>query len=142
MEIYYVKPIQNSRRAPAAIRPAPAQYLRMAAWTFIFFGAAFWLAWQRFQGVQEGYRLESLQQEKQQLVEANRKLRLEEAALGDPMRVEMIARSQLGMTMLSPHQIFPAEAPAAAQTPILAGVRRPVEPLPGQARKVALAVPQ
>ena len=143
MEIYYIKPIQNSRRAPITSPPEPQQYLWMAVWTVILFGAAFWLAWQRFQSVQEGYRLELLQQEKQQILEANRKLGLEEAALGDPMRVETIARNELGMTTLSPHQIFLGEAPTrAAAKPVLAEVRRPAEPLPAQAKKVALAVPQ
>ncbi|MBI3895265.1 MAG: cell division protein FtsL [Acidobacteria bacterium] len=142
MEIYYVKPIRNSRRAPATGPPEVRQYLRMVACAILLFGAGFWLAWHRFQGVQEGYRLELLQQEKQEILEANRKLRLEEAALGDPMRVEAIARNELGMMTLSPHQIFPGvETPAMAETPVLAQTRRPAGPLPTQANKIALAVP-
>ena len=102
--------------------------------------AAMFCAGQRFASVQEGYRLETLQQEKQQVFEENRKLRLEVASLGDPVRIDTIARQQLGLTALSPHQIFAAE-PVAPVVAAVAQARPLTEPLPSPAKNVAAAVP-
>ncbi|OFV95951.1 MAG: hypothetical protein A3F68_09385 [Acidobacteria bacterium RIFCSPLOWO2_12_FULL_54_10] len=141
-QIYYVKPIQNGRQVPVHEAQVPRQYVWMTVWAVVVFGAAFWLAWQRYQGVEEGYQLEALLQTKQQILEANRKLRLEEAFLGDPMRVETIARIELGMTTLSPRQIFrDGSMPNSEQAQTLARNERPTTSLPTTARNVALAVP-
>ena len=140
-EIYYVKRVQNCRVVPL---PEPLPHRRWLSITLLaalWFAAAVFFAWQRFAGVQDGYRLETLQQEKQQTLEENRKLRLEVASLGAPVRIDTIARQELGMTTLSPHQIFAAEPlttePALAA---VAKVRPGVEPLPSPARNVAAIV--
>jgi cell division protein FtsL len=111
-DIYYVKRVENSRVAPL-VEPLPTRrYFSIGILAGFGLAAAMFCAGQRFASVQEGYHLETLQQEKQQAVEENRKLRLEVASLGDPVRIDAIARQQLGMTNLSPHQIFPAESVA------------------------------
>ena len=119
---------------------APRQYLAILALASVVFGAIMLSAWQRFDDVQDGYRLEALQGENQQFMEANRKLRLEEAYLGDPVRIDTIARNELGMMPLAPPQIIAGE-PAAPVTDssVLADARRP--PLPSQVKNVAAAVP-
>ena len=139
-EIYYVKPIDNSRLRPVMDPRAPRQYLAILALASVVFGAIMLSAWQRFDDVQDGYRLEALQGENQQFMEANRKLRLEEAYLGDPVRIDTIARNELGMMPLAPPQIIAGE-PAAPVTDssVLADARRP--PLPSQVKNVAAAVP-
>jgi len=142
MEVYYVKPVENCRLVPVADPRPHRQYLSMTFLAALFFAVAMHSAWQRFAGVQDGYRLEMLQQEKQQVLEANRKWRLEVAALGDPVRIDSIARNQLGMTTLSAHQIFTAEPLAAeAAFPVVAQAPRVAGPLPSQAKNVAVAVP-
>ena len=84
--------------------------------------------------MQYGYRIERLQQEKQQVLEANRKLRLEEASLGDPVRIGTIARNQMGMTVLSPAQIVNGEASSLVpEVSVLAKVQ--AAPLPTQAKE-------
>jgi cell division protein FtsL len=139
-EIYYVKRVENSRQAPASDSLPGRRYFSMAAYAALAFAAALFCAAQRFASVQEGYRLEALQQEKQSAIEENRKLRLEVAALGDPVRVDAIARTELGMTNLSPHQIFPAEASAAVVSAMAQPHPGP-EPLPTPAKNVAALVP-
>jgi len=141
-EIYYVKPVDNSRLVPVLDPRAPRQYLAILFLAIVAFGAIMLSAWQRFDSVEDGYRLESFQKEKQQLLEANRKLRLEEAYLGDPVRIDTIARNELGMTTLSPPQIVGGEPVAPApDASILADARRVAQPLPSQIKNVAAAVP-
>ena len=139
-EIYYVKRVENSRLAPPA-EPLPhRRYFSMTFAAVLGLAAAMFCAGQRFANVQEGYRLETLQQEKQQVFEENRKLRLEVASLGDPVRIDTIARQQLGLTALSAHQIFAAE-PLAPVVSAVAQARPLTEPLPSPAKNVAAAVP-
>ena len=139
-EIYYVKRVENCRLAPPP-GPLPSRrYLSVTLLAALGLAAAMFCAGQRFASVQEGYRLETLQQEKQQSLAENRKLRLEVASLGDPVRIDTIARQQLGMTALSPHQIFAAE-PVAPVVSAMAQARSLTQPLPSPAKNVAAAVP-
>ncbi len=141
-EIYYIKRVENCRTAPEASLGDPRKYLSMTLLAAVLFVAAMLAAWQRFGGVQDGYRLEQLREEKQQVLEANRKLRLEVASLGDPVRIDTIARQQLGMTSVSPHRIFAAEpAAGVTATPVMAQMRPSSGPLPAPAKNVAAAVP-
>ena len=139
-EIYYVKRVENSRLAPPSESLSGRGYFSMALYPALALAAALFCAGQRFASVQEGYRLETLQQEKLEAVEENRKLRLEVASLGDPVRIDAIARQKLGMTNLSPHQIFPAE-PSAAVVSAMALERPAAERLTAPAGNVAALVP-
>ena len=139
-EIYYVKRVENSRQAPPSEILPGRGYFRMALYAAMALAAALFCAGQRFASVQDGYRLEALQQEKQETIEENRKLRLEVAALGDPVRIDAIARQELGMTTLSPHQIFPAESQAAIVS-AMARQRPAVERFTNPVSSVAALVP-
>ncbi len=48
-------------------------------------------AWQHFKAIEYGYKIESLRTQRDGLVEMNRALRLEEASLRDPERIDMLA---------------------------------------------------
>ncbi|HEY7678968.1 MAG TPA: cell division protein FtsL [Terriglobia bacterium] len=141
-EIYYIKSVDNTRWAPAANPREPWRY-----GTGILLGAALlavglFSASGRLENREYGYRLERLEREKQQLLVANRKLRLEEASLGDPLRIDWIARNQLGMTTLAPHQIFRGED-ASATSLVAAADTDPASSrsLPPATRGVAAALP-
>lgn len=139
-EIYYVMSVDNSRLAPAANPRQPRQYALAVLLGAALLGLGLFSARGRMQGLEYGYRLERLEREKLQFVEANRKLRLEEASLGDPLRIDWIARNQLGMTTLAPHQIFRGE-PASPATAVVAQTPRWPKPLPEQGRSLAAALP-
>jgi len=88
------------------------------------FGAMFLLglfvyAWQHYQWIQYGYRIEEAQKKKEQLAEVGRQLRLERASLRNPQRIDAIARRDLGMTVPAPGQLvtFSADAPLTIPTP-------------------------
>jgi cell division protein FtsL len=121
-EIYYIKSVDNSRWVPPSHHRVRAPY---GAWLLagaLLLSAGLFSAQMRYQSRANGYRLEQLERQRQQLTELNRKLRLQEASLVDPLRIDSIARNELGMTTLAPDQIYRgAEVPPAA----LVAQRRP-----------------
>lgn len=134
-QVYWVKRIDNSRlvrqRDPAAARQTIA--LMAAA---VLCGAILLLcAWQHFEFVHDGYRLEELHARRQQVLEWNRTLRLEQAALLDPMRIDLVARDRLGLGAPRADQVVPlGSGPSPILTPVLARARpgdgwRPAEPV-------------
>jgi cell division protein FtsL len=123
-EYHTVKRIDNSR----LVRPAPPARLR-DFWRRVGVGsgiAALLLsyAWQHFQCIQLRYGIEQLDTERAQAAELNQQLHLEVATLRSPMRVDAIARNQLGLTVPVPGQVAPAEGSSDA---VLADARAAVE---------------
>ena len=141
-DIYYVKPVDNSRLVPSIHPRASRQYFGILSLAAFAFGIVLFSAWQRFDGVEDGYRLEALQGQKQQLLEANRKLRLEEAFLDDPVRIDTIARNELGMISLAADQIVAGDpAPLVNDSSVLAQARSTTGGMPSQVKSVAAAIP-
>jgi cell division protein FtsL len=66
-------------------------------------------AWQHFEMIRIGYRVEELRLEEEHLLKIQRQLFLERASLTSPDRVEAIATGQLGMTSPSVSQIVVIE---------------------------------
>ena len=127
-EYYTVKRIDNSR----LLRPAPAAGLR-DFWQRAAGGAALaacllFYALQHFECIQKRYQIEQLASERAQAVELNQQLQLEVATLDSPMRVDAIARNQLGLTIPVPGQATPAEGASndvLAETPVSVSTARP-----------------
>lgn len=67
-------------------------------------------AWQHFEMIRIGYRVEELRLEQERLLKVQRQLSLERATLTSPGRVESIATHQLGMTPPTVSQIVVFEA--------------------------------
>ncbi len=113
-EFYTVKKIDNSRLK----RPGRAQRLReccrLVALGGLLAGVALLYAWQHFQCIQLRYRLEELKSERAQAAELNQQLKLEVAGLRAPLRIDVIARRQLGLSVPVPGQVAPMEGPSEA----------------------------
>ena len=138
--IYYIKPVDNSRWVPPP-NPREPRYtvtLLLAAAVLVVVGML--IAGERLKSREYGYQIERLEKEKTVLNEANRKLRLEEASLVDPLRIDSIARNELGMTTLAPHQIHRGRPVAPAAT-VVAKQQSPAGLLATQSRSVAAALP-
>ena len=71
-------------------------------------------AWPHFQLRQTSYATEQMAREKEQLIEENRKLRLEKATLENLRRVETIAVRDLGLAPPSPDRVVVVESTGAA----------------------------
>ena len=108
-EYYTMKRIDNSR----LMRPVATAHLqdfRRRLLTGAALGACLlFYAWQHFECIQIRYQLEQLDAARSQATELNEQLHLEVATLRSPMRVDAIARNQLGLTVPVPGQVAPAE---------------------------------
>jgi hypothetical protein len=82
---------------------------------------------QHFYAIENSYRVESEKQTLNQLREENRQLRLSQAELTQPGRIDMMAR-QLGLAAPQPGQVVHASGNADASTPVLAQMTPPSAP--------------
>jgi cell division protein FtsL len=95
-EVYFTKAIDNSRLVKVE-DPRRAREMRqfgVALGCLFLFVMAY--AFQHFKAIEYGYKIESLKSQRDGLVEMNRALRLEEASLRDPERIDRMAR-ELGL---------------------------------------------
>ena len=74
-------------------------------------------AWQHFELLQHGYRIEQMQQERTREIEINRHLRLEIETLRSPTRIERIATEQLNLVAPSSDQAVVIERVIPAPMP-------------------------
>ena len=95
-EVYFSKAIDNSRLVKVE-DPRRAREMRQFG---VALGCLFVLvmayAFQHFKAIEYGYKIEALKSQRDGLVEMNRALRLEEASLRDPERIDRLAR-ELGL---------------------------------------------
>jgi cell division protein FtsL len=82
--------------------------------------------WQHFAAIEVGYHVETQKSEVEQLREDNRQLRLTEAQLSDPGRIDKIAK-QLGLDTPQPGQVVRPETDDP-NAPVLARVSSPAAP--------------
>ena len=117
-EIYFAKPIDNSRLVKVE-DPRRSREMKQFGFTL---GCSFVLvmmfAWQHFKAIEYGYKIEALRNQSEGLVEVNRALRLEEASLRDPERIDTLAR-KLGLQSPQAGQVMRMET-ADAEVPVLA----------------------
>lgn len=104
-EVYFSKSIDNSRLVkvedPRRNREMK-QFVSALACLFLF---VFMYAWQHFKAIEYGYHIESAKRELNGLTETNRKLRLEDASLRDPERIDVMAR-RMGLVPPQPGQVI------------------------------------
>jgi len=108
-QYYTVKQIDNSRLArPASPERAQDFWKRVAVGAAM--GAFLLLyAWQHFECIQIRYQIEQLESQRSKAEQLNQQLHLEVATLRSPMRVDAIARNQLGLTVPVPGQVAPVD---------------------------------
>lgn len=118
-EMFFAKHIDNSRIVKA---DDPVRRREVKTFTIVmsvFFALTMIYVWQHFSAIEVGYRVEAQKLQVEQLHEQNRQLRLNEAQLSDPGRIDRVAR-QLGLDTPLPGQVVrPDGAPVGAQ-PVLA----------------------
>jgi cell division protein FtsL len=118
-EVFFTKRIDNSRLVTAD-DPRRAREMRsFAAAMALLFALIMVYGWQHFSAIECGYRIESEKQQIEQLNEQNRQLRLAEAQLGDPARIDTMARA-LGLQAPVPGQVVRPENSSDGGAPVLA----------------------
>jgi cell division protein FtsL len=96
---------------------------RTTALWFAFAGMFLVYGYQRFHCIELSFQLEDLKAKQTQAAALNSELRLEVAGLRSPMRIDLIARKQLGLTEPLPAQIEPENAPSGAEVAAVPRVR-------------------
>ena len=122
-EVRTIKRIDNSRRV-RVLQPARVRDLaRTAALWCAFAGLCLLYGYQRFHCIELSFQLEALKNRQAQAAALNSELRLEVAGLRNPMRIDHVARRQLGLTEPLPGQVVPSDASSGAEVADLSGVR-------------------
>ena len=130
-EIYFSKAIDNSRlvKMDDPRRGQERKHLGIALCSLFLLVMTF--AWQHFRAIEYGYKIESLKIQRDGMLEENRALRLEEASLRDPARIDPLAR-QLGLQSPQAGQVIRMDAPAVeAASPVLASMT-PIAVMPAR----------
>jgi cell division protein FtsL len=123
-EYFIAKRIDNSRLVKAA-DPVRIREMRVfAAAVTVLFSLIMVYGLQHFSAIESSYRVESEKQMLNQLREENRQLRLSEAELSQPGRIDQMAR-QLGLTQPQPGQVVHPNASADSGAPVLAQMASP-----------------
>ena len=118
-EIYFRKTIDNSRLVKVE-DPRRARDMRQFGVALCcLFVLVMLYAFQHFRAIEFGYQIESLRTQRDGLAEMNRALRLEEASLRDPERIDLMAR-KLGLESPQPGQVMHLDVSADTGAPVMA----------------------
>jgi cell division protein FtsL len=127
-EFYFTRRFDNSRLVKAS-DPVRVREMRVfAAALTVLFSLIMVYAVQHFSAIESSYSVESEKQVRDQLREENRQLRLSEAQLTQPGRIDGMAR-ELGLVAPQPGQVVHPSAHPDAGAPSLAQI---VPPAPVQ----------
>lgn len=118
-EVFFVKRFDNSRLVKAADPQRVREMRTFACAMAILFALVMVYGWQHFSSIEYGYRVESEKQQLTQMEEQNRQLRLTEAQLADPARIDRMAR-QLGLDAPQPGQVVRPDASLDQNGPVMA----------------------
>jgi cell division protein FtsL len=117
-QIYFVKHIDNSRLKREVDTEKRRECFGLLGLGTLFFLFIMVFAWQHFQCVQYGYRIEQLREKQAAIEEWNHALKVEAASLTDPQRIDTLARTDLGLVPPEPGQIIQVSgSPAASSNP-------------------------
>jgi cell division protein FtsL len=119
-EIYFTKSIDNSRlvKIEDPGRSREMKYFGIAMCCLFLLVMTY--AWQHFKAIEYGYKIEALRIQRDGVSELNRALRLEEASLRDPERIDTLAR-KLGLQSPQAGQVIRMDtASPDGAAPILA----------------------
>ncbi|HMD31891.1 MAG TPA: hypothetical protein VKG84_08265 [Candidatus Acidoferrales bacterium] len=111
MEFITVKRIDNSRLVRAVSRGHWRDFCRFAGLGAALAGLLLVYAGQHFRCLRVQYQLEELKARRAEALEMNSQLKLQDAALRAPGRIDALARNQLGLTVPVPGQVAPVAGP-------------------------------
>jgi len=122
-EVYFTKHLDNSRIVKADDPERRREMRTFSAVMSVLFLIVMVYVWQHFSAIEIGYHVEAQKQQVEQLREENRQLRLSEAQLTDPGRIDKIAK-QLGLYEPQPGQVVRPEG-GDANAAVLAQANTP-----------------
>jgi cell division protein FtsL len=118
-EVMFARHFDNSRLVKAADPVRVRQMRTFTAAVTVLFSLVMIYGLQHFSAIEGSYRVESEKQQLDQLREENRQLRLSEAQLAQPGRIDSLAH-QMGLAAPQPGQVVHATAHPDNSAPVLA----------------------
>ncbi len=118
-EIYFNKAIDNSRLVKVEDPRRGREMRKFSLALGCLFLLVMTYAWQHFKAIEYGYQIESMKIQRDGLVEMNRELRLEDASLRNPERIDVMAR-RLGLQSPQAGQVMQMDASADSGAPVMA----------------------
>ena len=119
-EIYFSKTIDNSRLVKVEDPRRNREMKQFGTALACLFLLVFTYAWQHFKAIEYGYQIESAKRELSEKIEMNHALRLEDASLRDPERIDVLAR-RMGLVPPEPGQVIRMDSASGdAQAPVMA----------------------
>jgi len=121
-EVYFAKPIDNSRLVKIE-DPAHGREMKQFGFALCcLFLLVMTYAFQHFKAIEYGYKIESLKSQRDRLVDDNRDLRLQDASLRDPARIDTLAR-RMGLQSPQAGQVIRMDSAAPdSSTPVMASM--------------------
>jgi cell division protein FtsL len=120
-EIYFHKAIDNSRLVKVEDPRRGREMRQFGIALSCLFLLVMTYAWQHFKAIEYGYQIESMKIERDGMAEMNRALRLEDASLRDPERIDVMAR-RLGLQSPQAGQVMRLDTSADGGAPVLASI--------------------
>src|SRR5580693_2372024 len=121
-EIYFAKTIDNSRLVRVEDPRRELEMKQFGVALACLFLLVMTFAWQHFRAIEYGYKIEALRVQRDGMLELNRALRLEDASLRDPERIDTLAR-KLGLQSPTAGQVLHMDtAVPDSATPVMASV--------------------
>jgi hypothetical protein len=124
-EIYFAKSIDNSRLVKVEDPRRNREMKQFGTALAFLFLLVFTYAWQHFRAIEYGYQIESAKRQLNNMTEMNRALRLEDASLRDPERIDVIAR-RMGLVPPEPGQVIRMDTDSVDSSgPVVASAASP-----------------
>lgn len=121
-EVFFAKHLDNSRIVKADDPERRREMRQFTAVMSVLFCLVMVYVWQHFSAIEVGYHVETQKAQMEQLREANRQLRLSEAQLTDPGRIDAMAK-QLGLAAPLPGQVVRPDGAVDPNAPVMAQLR-------------------
>jgi len=118
-EVFFAKHIDNSRIVKADDEERQREMRMFTIVMSVLFALVMIYVWQHFSSIEIGYQVEAQKLQVEHLREENRQIRLAEAQLTEPQRIDYMAK-QLGMDAPAPGQVIRGDGITAQETPSVA----------------------
>jgi cell division protein FtsL len=121
-EIYFARSIDNSRLVKVEDPRRGREMKQFGVALCCLFLLVMTYAWQHYKAIEYGYQIELLKSQRNSIAEMNRVLRLEEASLRSPDRIDRLAR-QYGLRSPDAGQVIRMDATSGdTGGPVMASV--------------------
>jgi cell division protein FtsL len=120
-EIYFHKNLDNSRLVKVEDPRRGREMRQFGIALSCLFLLVMTYAWQHYKAIEYGYQIESMKVERDSMTEMNRALRLEDASLRDPERIDVMAR-KLGLQSPQAGQVMRLDTSADGGAPVMASI--------------------